>query len=717
MYKQAVIILTESCNFKCPYCMQGTHPTYDRNMTDETFSKILQKCKEEGLTKVILFGGEPLVNFGQKKREELLKYKDDFYVGIYTNAGLLDDETIRYFDQFDRVRINISCHNKISIEGAERVAKIMSPEKYSILAVCDHNSFQAKFNMVKPLLDKYHSMLTLQTIVPGFDFSPKYTIPIYEALLPYKDQLSIKDLFIERNRNNIEDGSIENTEFIFTWDGNITLTKGVDVQPEDIVFPLDTPLSEIIQDESNPNNGEIKHFPWQCKTCPIKNYKEANCPYAWGGTFDFTLCRRMILLYAIVKEEKDLLCDAIMSAEPQIVDYEKYNQRIANVMLNVTDQCNFRCRMCFCNWDSKFMTKEIADKAIELAMSRKDPNLDKITVTFFGGEPMLNFPLIKYVIDKYKDKCGYSMTTNGSLLTPEILDYLKENNCNILFSIDGDKETQDYNRPFAKGTASTFDVLKPIIPEILKRYPQVTFRSTIIPETVHLLYHNYCFAKKNGFRNYFCTPDAYSEWHGAPAEELKKQVSLIAVDIIQDIYEGKLPLIPKFFMDGVVDYLRLKDNLTMPSSSPFRCGMGIYGFGVGATGIISACQEHSTITDDEDDIFIIGDVWNGISTEKHWRLIDTFQAEKSEWIEKECPDCPLREVCINHVCPSRQYFMYKSFKKHAYADCLWTQCEHLVGELVFSFFTKNFSPNFENFLSMCLEANDLKMDKRVEYNV
>lgn len=716
MYKQAVLTLTESCNFRCPYCMQGTHPTYDRNMTDQLFKAILKKCYDNGITKITLFGGEPLVNFGEEKQKELLKYKNDFQVVIYTNGSLLDEKMITYFDQFPNVKVNISCHNKISIEGAKRTAEIMDTRKYALLCVCDHNGFTAKFKMLKPLLDEYKSILCLQTVVPDFDFSPKYTLPIYDALYPYKDQLQEKDLFTAEHREELEDGIVQNTEFIFTWDGFITLTKGVNVDDNTAIFPLETPFEEIIKHKSNPNNTPISHYPWQCKFCPIKNYKEANCPYAWGAVHDFSLCQRMMLLYAIIKGDRDMLCDKIVSTKPKAVDYFKYDNKIRNVMLNVTDQCNFRCRMCFCNWESNYMTKEIADKAIELAISRKDPLIDKITVTFFGGEPMLNYDLIQYVIEKYKDRCKFSMTTNASLLTPEKLDYLKENDCILLFSIDGDKETQDYNRPFANSDASTFDILKPKIPEILKRYPNITFRSTIIPETVKYLHHNYQFAKETGFNSYFCTPDAYSEWHGEAGDELMKQTSLIALDIIKDIYEGNNVVMPKFYVDGIVDYLRIKDNLTLPSTSPFRCGMGIYGFGVGATGIISACQEHSTITDG-DDIFIIGDVWSGISKEKHLRLIDTFEAEKIEWLKEECKDCALREVCINHVCPSRQYFMFKTFAKCAYADCLWTRCSYNAAQLTFAFFTQNFSPNFEKLLGEILKNAQLELKKEVSYNV
>lgn len=715
MYKQGCLILSEGCNFNCPFCFEGGRKNLANKMSDETFDKILQKLKQEKANRLVLMGGEPLTNFTPHMQESLLKDKDYFQVAIYTNGSLLTNELVDYFLKFPDVRINISCHNDLSIKGAELVAKKAKPYQYYLFVVGDHLTFKDKFLKIKHLVDNYGAIFVPQLVVPDFNYSPEYTLPLYDLLYPYRKQIQEYDLFQDTS-NEVRDGSDQPTELIFTYDGRISLTASVGIKETDKVFPLDTSFREIIESDANPNNTPIEHFPWQCEKCPIKNYKKANCPRAWGEGHDYTLCRRQIFLYSVIKGERNLLCDEIMAQQPMPKSYDEFNNKIMNIMLNVTDQCNFRCRMCFCNWEEHYMTEEIADRGIELALSRLSPLTDKLTINFFGGEPLMNFSLIKYVVNKWKDKCDFSITTNGSLLDEEKVKFLKDNNIGLLFSIDGDKETQDYNRPFASGKGSTFDVLEKKIPMILENWPVVTFRSTVIPETVHLLHHNYTFAKEKGFKNYFCTPDAYSDW-SSKAGELKKQVALITADIIKDIYEGSMPLIPKFFTDGIMDFLRIRDGLTTPSNSPFRCGMGVYGFGIGATGIVSACQEHSTITDNPDDIFIIGDVWNGIDKDRHWKLLDKFYQEKSKWIMNECKDCTLREICVNHVCPSRQGFMFGRFDQHALADCLWTQCCYMAGDMAVTFFEKFYSPNFESFLKELLNREQLEMKKEVTYEV
>lgn len=63
MYKQGCLILSEGCNFNCPFCFEGGRKNLANKMSDETFDKILQKLKQEKANRLVLMGGEPLTNF------------------------------------------------------------------------------------------------------------------------------------------------------------------------------------------------------------------------------------------------------------------------------------------------------------------------------------------------------------------------------------------------------------------------------------------------------------------------------------------------------------------------------------------------------------------------------------------------------------------------------------------------------------------------------
>lgn len=120
----------------------------------------------------------------------------------------------------------------------------------------------------------------------------------------------------------------------------------------------------------------------------------------------------------------------------------------------VSKSCNFNCIYCQAGeLDSKeefYMSKEIAKKAVDIALESPSRYL---TFEFQGGEPLTNFDTIKYIIEYSKSNCKdknieYNLVSNLTLLTDEMIDFLKENNVSICTSIDGNRQLQNINRPY-----------------------------------------------------------------------------------------------------------------------------------------------------------------------------------------------------------------------------------------------------------------------------
>lgn len=166
-----------------------------------------------------------------------------------------------------------------------------------------------------------------------------------------------------------------------------------------------------------------------------------------------------------------------LSSELEFIMKEQMRQCI----LQVTQACNLRCEYCTYSGlynnrthSGKRMSMETARKAVDFLVSHSSA-LEKVIVGFYGGEPLLEFALIKEVID-YIEKTyhgkqfTYSMTTNGTLLTDEVVDYLAEKNFSIVISLDGPKEVHNRHRRFADGRGS-FDVIKENLLRMEKRYP------------------------------------------------------------------------------------------------------------------------------------------------------------------------------------------------------------------------------------------------------
>jgi uncharacterized protein len=116
---------------------------------------------------------------------------------------------------------------------------------------------------------------------------------------------------------------------------------------------------------------------------------------------------------------------------------------IVSIALNVEESCNLRCTYCYAGdgnyGEDSTMHESLAIRAIE-QLSQGKP---KFHISFFGGEPLLNFPLIRKVIEwcnvQKETKYTFGMTTNGTLLNSTHLNFLKEHNVSVKISYDGDK--------------------------------------------------------------------------------------------------------------------------------------------------------------------------------------------------------------------------------------------------------------------------------------
>lgn len=115
----------------------------------------------------------------------------------------------------------------------------------------------------------------------------------------------------------------------------------------------------------------------------------------------------------------------------------------------VTTGCNLSCTYCYSRHNSQFMTKDVANdffKKIHTLL--KYYKKDNYHISYFGGEPLLNWDVIEYTLPKFKNDLFCSsivVITNGLLLNEERVNFLKNNNCGISLSFDG--LWQDTNRP------------------------------------------------------------------------------------------------------------------------------------------------------------------------------------------------------------------------------------------------------------------------------
>jgi uncharacterized protein len=157
---------------------------------------------------------------------------------------------------------------------------------------------------------------------------------------------------------------------------------------------------------------------------------------------------------------------------------------LQRIVLNVTNQCNLACTYCYeysedkiarTEGKPKYMSSSIAESAIDMLI-KEAAERPSIHVTFFGGETLLNFPMLRSSVDYAKERCEavgkhveFSLTTNATLLTEPIVDFLAEHKVGVTVSIDGDRELNDKMRVFADGRGS-YEVIVPRIKMLLERH-------------------------------------------------------------------------------------------------------------------------------------------------------------------------------------------------------------------------------------------------------
>ena len=128
------------------------------------------------------------------------------------------------------------------------------------------------------------------------------------------------------------------------------------------------------------------------------------------------------------------------------------------IVLNLTEDCNLRCKYCFFseeydntrNRTANMMNEKTALDALDYYFKEFKKVLEynpnkKCVVTFYGGEPLLNFEVLKKCVEFTKKNCPtnyiFNITTNGLLLQKDVADYLVENDFYISISLDGTKKT------------------------------------------------------------------------------------------------------------------------------------------------------------------------------------------------------------------------------------------------------------------------------------
>lgn len=173
-------------------------------------------------------------------------------------------------------------------------------------------------------------------------------------------------------------------------------------------------------------------------------------------------------------ELKSLEEEGLLFSDDDYINIETFKRRdpvLKAMCLHVVHDCNLKCKYCFASQGDfggfkAYMTPEVGKKALKYLVDNSGAR-KYLEVDFFGGEPLMDFDLIKELVE-YGDKIAeeknkkfrFTVTTNGVLLDDEKIEYINEHMHNVVLSLDGRKEVNDKMRMTVNDKGS-YDIITP----------------------------------------------------------------------------------------------------------------------------------------------------------------------------------------------------------------------------------------------------------------
>ena len=364
---------------------------------------------------------------------------------------------------------------------------------------------------------------------------------------------------------------------------------------------------------------------------------------------------------------------------------------LTTMVLNVTNQCNLSCTYCYEYGEDKivdtengrqpkFMSEETARDSVEFMLKEAGTN-PVAHITFFGGETLLNFPVLKTTIAYARQRAAevgktvdFSLTTNATLLKPEIIEFLAENRVGVTISIDGPKEVQDKFRVFNNGTGS-YDIVAPKIKELIKRH-----RTRPIGARVTLTS-----GKMDVKRIYRHLTEEIGFWEVgfAPVTTAPNRAHAIAEGGYDEMLGQFTELADEFLEASVANrhhgFSNVKETieeLHKGVSKAYPCGAGLGLLGVATDGDVALCHRFAG-----SDAHKLGTVRDGIDRSAQF----AFYEKHHVYNKTDCSVCWARPLCSGG-CYHEAHTRYGD-TAHAnlhYCDWIrgWTDvCLRVYGEL------------------------------------
>lgn len=336
-----------------------------------------------------------------------------------------------------------------------------------------------------------------------------------------------------------------------------------------------------------------------------------------------------------------------------------YSKPQAVTML-LTNDCNLACSYCFeSNKGKDYMPKEMALDILKATYNVVDPMAGIFTLNMFGGEPLMNWETFRAVCDYVLEnnlKIRITATTNLTLLTDEMIDYIDELSIPILVSVDGIKEVHDKHR------CNSFDKVIENMKKLIDRDLGylIEARMTVAPDTAKYMYESVKMLVDLGINNIANVPASDLDWDAQSIQDYKDNYEKILdmyIDILND--ETNKRNISLYKVDQALNLALepIKEDTSMCNIGNPRWVI------VDWKGDIWPCPDYPT-TDNVDLIAgKIGNFYTGVDETKvdPKPMVATYELER-------CKGCEAISICKSG-CPYENYTKNGKFNEPTIGYC------------------------------------------------
>ena len=325
-------------------------------------------------------------------------------------------------------------------------------------------------------------------------------------------------------------------------------------------------------------------------------------------------------------------------------DFKNRKTEIKALCLHVAHTCNLNCEYCFASQgkyhgERALMSYEIGKRALDFLIQNSG-NRHNLEVDFFGGEPLMNFEVVKKLVEYarkqekiYNKNFRFTLTTNGLLINDEVIDFVNKEMSNVVLSLDGRKEVHDHLRKTITGEGS-YDIIIPKFKKLVEArkgknyYIRGTFTHNNVDFLKDILHMADLGFKELSMEPVVCAPNEPYALTEQDLPIIKEQYELLAKEMIKRDSENNGFTFYHYMLDlthGPCIYKRISG-----------CGSGTEYLAVTPWGDLYPC--HQFVGDEK---FKLGDIYNGITNTK---IRDEFKL-CNDYARPECKDCWAKLYC------------------------------------------------------------------------